>query len=45
MVLAIGVGIAVCVVTLTLYHAMSGNPLWWKSDQVYAVTLDNWSPN
>jgi putative ABC transport system permease protein len=45
MVLAIGVGVGACVVTQTLYHAMSGNPIWWKSDQLYAVTLDNWDPN
>jgi putative ABC transport system permease protein len=44
MVLAVGVGIGVCVVTLTYYHAISGNPIWWKSDQLYAVTLDNWDP-
>jgi putative ABC transport system permease protein len=45
MVGAIGVGIAACVVTMTLYHAMSGNPIWWKSDRLYAVTMDNWDPN
>ncbi len=44
MVLAVAVGIGVCVVTLTFYHAMSGNPIWWKSDQLYVVTLDNWDP-
>jgi putative ABC transport system permease protein len=42
---AIGVGIAACVVTMTVYHAMSGDPIWWKSDRLYAVTLDNWEPN
>ena len=45
MVLAIGFGIAVCVMTLTVYHAMSGNPIWWKNDRLYAVTMDNWDPN
>jgi putative ABC transport system permease protein len=45
MVLAIAFGIAACVVTMTLYHAMSGNPIWWKSDRLYAVTMDNWDPN
>jgi putative ABC transport system permease protein len=44
MVLAIAVGIGVCVMTLTIYHAMSGNPIWWKSDQLYSVTLDSWDP-
>lgn len=45
MVGAIALGIAACVVTMTLYHAMSGNPIWWKNDRLYAVTLDNWDPN
>jgi len=45
MVLAIALGIAVCIMTLTVYHAMSGNPIWWKSDRLYAVTMDNWDPN
>lgn len=45
MVCAIALGIGVCVVTLTVYHAMSGNPIWWKSDRLYAVTMDNWDPN
>lgn len=44
MILAVAVGIGVCVVTLTFYHAMSGNPIWWKNDQLYSVTLDNWDP-
>ena len=41
MVIAIALGIAVCVMTLTVYHAMSGNPIWWKNDRLYAVTMDN----
>jgi putative ABC transport system permease protein len=45
MVGAIGLGIAACVVTMTVYHAMSGDPIWWKSDRLYAVTMDNWDPN
>ena len=45
MVLAIALGIAVCIMTLTVYHAMSGNPIWWKNDRLYAVTMDNWDPN
>jgi putative ABC transport system permease protein len=44
MVLAIALGIAVCVMTLTVFHAMSGNPIWWKNDRLYAVTMDNWDP-
>ena len=44
MVAAIAIGIAACVVTMTLYHATSSDPIWWKSDRLYAVTLDNWDP-
>jgi putative ABC transport system permease protein len=43
MVLAIALGIAVCTVTFTIYHAMSTNPIPHKSSQLYAVTLDTWS--
>ena len=42
MVCAIALGIGVSVVTITVYHAMSGNPIWWKSDRLYAVTMDSW---
>src|SRR5687767_13702096 len=42
---AIAVGIGVCVLALTIYHSMSGNPIWWKNDQLYSVTLDSWSPD
>jgi putative ABC transport system permease protein len=44
MVLAIALGIAVCTVTFTMYHAMATNPIPDKSSQLYAVTLDTWSP-
>ncbi len=45
MVGAIGFGIAACIVTLTVYHTMSGNPIWWKNNVLYAVTMDSWDPN
>jgi putative ABC transport system permease protein len=44
MVLAVALGIAVCAVTFTVYHAMATNPIPWKSGQLYAVTIDTWSP-
>ncbi len=44
MVLAVALGIAVCVITLTVHHGMSSNPIWWKNDRLYAVTLDSWDP-
>jgi putative ABC transport system permease protein len=45
MVLAFALGISVCVMTLTVYHAMSGNPIWWKNDRLFTVTMDSWDPN
>lgn len=42
MVLAIALGIAVCTVTFTVYHAMATNPIPEKSGQLYHVTLDTW---
>ena len=44
MICAIALGIGACIVTLTVYHAMSGNPIWWKSRVLYAVTMDSWDP-
>ena len=45
MVLAISLGIAVCTVTFTIYHAMATNPIPQKSAQLHAVTLDTWDPD
>jgi len=44
MVCAIGFGIAGCVMILTVYHTESGNPIWWKNDRLYAVTMDSYDP-
>jgi putative ABC transport system permease protein len=44
MVSAIALGIAACIVTLTVYHAMAGNPIWWKNNVLYAVTMDSLDP-
>ncbi len=41
---AIGLGVGVCVTTLTVWMLMSTNPLEHKNDIMYAVTLDNWDP-
>src|SRR5690242_4764838 len=43
MVFAIALGIGVCVMMLTVYHAMSSNPISWKNDRLYAVTMDSWA--
>ena len=45
MVLAVALGIAVCTMTFTIYHAMATNPIEWKSDELYAVTIDTWDPD
>jgi putative ABC transport system permease protein len=44
MVAAIGVGIAMCTVSLTVYHLMSANPMEKRNDVLFAVTLDSWDP-
>jgi putative ABC transport system permease protein len=44
MVLAVALGIAVCTITFTIYHAMSTNPIASKSSRLYAVTIDSWDP-
>lgn len=40
----IACGIAACIVTMTMYHTMSNNPIWWKNDVLYAVSMDSWNP-
>jgi len=45
MVCALALGIAACIATLTVYDAAARNPIWWKSDRLYAVTMDSWDPN
>ena len=42
---AIGLGIGVCMTTLTVYTLMSGNPIPQKNDVLHAVQLDSWSPD
>ena len=41
---AIAVGIGISMTTLTVHYLMSGNPIPAKSDVLFAVTLDSWSP-
>jgi putative ABC transport system permease protein len=45
MVAAIGLGIGVCMTALTVYHLMATDPIPDKSDEIFAVQLDNWDPN
>ena len=42
---AIGLGIGVCMTTLTVYTLMSNNPIPQKSGDLFAVQLDSWDPN
>ena len=45
MVATVALGIAACVTVITIFHAVSADPIWWKSDRLYAVTLDSWDVN
>ena len=45
MVLALSLGIGAFMTTYTVYYLMSGNPIPHKSDQLFAIQLDNWDPN
>ena len=44
MVSAIAIGIGMSTTTLAIFHVLSGNPIAYKNDQLYAVQLDNWDP-
>jgi len=45
MIAAIAVGIGASMTTLTVFRAMSGNPIPQKSHQLFAPQIDNWGPN
>lgn len=45
MVLAIALGLATAMTAFTVLYRMSNNPIPHKSDVLYAVQLDNWSPD
>ncbi len=45
MVATVALGVAACVTVITIFNAMSADPIWWKSDRLYAVTLDSWDIN
>jgi putative ABC transport system permease protein len=44
MIAAIGVGIGASMTTLTVFRAMSGDPIPEKSRQLFAVQIGNWDP-
>jgi putative ABC transport system permease protein len=45
MVAAIGVGIGASMTTLTVFRAMSGDPIPRKSGQLYTPQIDSWGPD
>jgi putative ABC transport system permease protein len=45
MIVAIAVGIGASMTTLTVFRAMSGDPIPQKSTQLYAPQIDNWGPD
>jgi|SRR5271170_7505499 len=45
MIAAIAVGIGASMTTLTVFRAMSGDPIPEKSAQLYMPQIDNWGPN
>jgi putative ABC transport system permease protein len=45
MVAAIGVGIGACTTALTVFRAMSGDPIPQKSSRLYVPQIDNWGPD
>lgn len=45
MIAAIAVGIGASMTTLTVFRAMSGDPIPRKSSQLYAPQIDNWGPD
>jgi putative ABC transport system permease protein len=45
MVMAIALGIAVCLITLTGYRAAASNPIAHKNDVLFAPAVDGWAPD
>ncbi|HME38720.1 MAG TPA: ABC transporter permease [Steroidobacteraceae bacterium] len=45
MVAAIAVGIGACMTAVTVFRAMSGDPIPQKSRQLFAPQIDNWGPD
>lgn len=44
MMLAVGLGIGVSMTLFSLHFTLSADPIPQKSDQLYAVRIDNWDP-
>ncbi|HKS93594.1 MAG TPA: ABC transporter permease [Gammaproteobacteria bacterium] len=45
MVLAIGFGVAASMTSWSVFRAVSGDPIPWKSAKLFVPQIDNWGPN
>ncbi|WP_266156715.1 ABC transporter permease [Dyella silvatica] len=45
MVLAIGFGVAASMTTYSVFRAVSGDPIPWKSSQLFVPQIDAWGPS
>jgi putative ABC transport system permease protein len=45
MVLAIGFGVAASMTSWSVFRAVSGDPIPWKSSKLFVPQIDNWGPN
>ena len=45
MVLTIGFGVAASMTTYSVFRAVSGDPIPWKSSQLFVPQIDMWGPN
>ncbi|MGH8145395.1 MAG: ABC transporter permease [Rhodanobacteraceae bacterium] len=44
MILTIGFGVAASMTTWSVFRAVSGDPIPWKSSQLFVPQVDNWGP-
>lgn len=44
MILTIGFGVAASMTTWSVFRAVSGDPIPWKSSQLFVPQIDNWGP-
>uniref|UniRef100_UPI00066FB3B7 ABC transporter permease n=1 Tax=Frateuria defendens TaxID=2219559 RepID=UPI00066FB3B7 len=45
MVMAIGFGVAASMTTWSVFRAVSGDPIPWKSSRLFVPQVDNWGPS
>ena len=44
MILTIGFGVAASMTTWSVFRAVSGDPIPWKSSKLYVPQIDAWAP-